>query len=285
MLLKPPKTIEEQISLLKSRNIIIDDIESVKVFLQNNNYYRLMGYAYQFKINEKNYQVNTNFSTLTEIYDFDKLLRQILFPLLEDFEVSFKTKLAYFLCHKYGAECHLKENIFKNLQYYFDFISTLLRNIKQSSKQLFIKHHNDKYDGRFPFWVLIEILSFSTISKLFKNLNNKDKSEFLKLHYSYDAIIFENWIEHFSVIRNICAHHDRIYNKNFNLKFLKEDHTDKTFKIFDSLYALSKVIPNRNLWSNSVRELAQIINEYKEKIDLNLLGFSIKNLNKIGIKL
>lgn len=55
MLLKPPKTIEEQISLLKSRNIIIEDIESVKVFLRNNNYYRLMGYAYQFKIDEENY--------------------------------------------------------------------------------------------------------------------------------------------------------------------------------------------------------------------------------------
>lgn len=87
------------------------------------------------------------------------------------------------------------------------------------------------------------------------------------------------------MIRNICAHHDRIYNKNFNLKFLKEDHTDKTFKIFDSLYALSKVISNRNLWNNSVKELGQIINKYKEKIDLNLLGFSEKNLNKIGIKL
>jgi len=285
MLLKPPKTIEEQISLLKSRNIIIDDIESVKVFLQNNNYYRLMGYAYQFKIDEGNYQLNTNFSTLTEIYDFDKLLRQILFPLLEDFEISFKTKLAYFLCHKYGTECHLREDIFKNLQYYFDFITTLLRNIKQSSKQLFIKHHNDKYDGRFPFWVLIEILSFSTISKLFKNLNNKDKSEFLKLHYGYDSIIFENWIEHLSVIRNICAHHDRIYNKNFNLKFLKEDHTDKTFKVYDSLYALSKIIPNKNLWNDSVKKLEQIIKEYKEKIDLNLLGFSVINLNKIGIKL
>ena len=284
-MLKPPKTIDEQISLLKSRNVIIENAESTRDFLKNNNYYRLMGCAYQFKIDDDFYEANTNFLTIIGIYNFDKLLRQILFPLLEEFEISFKTKLAYFLCHKYGTECYLKESIFNNLQYYFEFISTAYRNIKQSSKQLFIKHHIEKYEGRFPFWVLVEILSFSTISKFFKNLNNKDKNDFLKLYHGYDANIFENWIEHFSVIRNICAHHDRIYNKNFNLKFLKEDYTIKTFKIFDSMFALNRVISNRNLWDNSIEKLSQLINEYKDKIDFNLLGFSEENLNKIGIKL
>jgi len=48
-LLKPPKTIEEQIKLLEERGIVIDDYDFTKVFLENNNYYRLMGYAYQFK--------------------------------------------------------------------------------------------------------------------------------------------------------------------------------------------------------------------------------------------
>ena len=73
-----------------------------------------MGYAYQFKIDKKAYKTNTKFSTVVELYNFDSSLRQIIFPLLEDLEISFRTKLAYFMCHKYGNEFYLEENIFIN---------------------------------------------------------------------------------------------------------------------------------------------------------------------------
>ena len=105
-LLKPPKTIDEQISLLKSRNIIIEDAEAVKYFLENNNYYRLMGYAFHLKTDKETYVSGTNISTIIGIYNFDKLLRQLVISLLEDFEISFRTKIAYYLSHKYGSECY-----------------------------------------------------------------------------------------------------------------------------------------------------------------------------------
>ena len=103
-MLKPAKTIEEQITLLKERGIIIDDYDFAKFFLTNNNYYRLMGYAYQFKTEKEVYLENTNFSTIAKIYDFDRSLRQIIYPLLEVLEISFRAKLAYFMCNKYNNE-------------------------------------------------------------------------------------------------------------------------------------------------------------------------------------
>lgn len=63
-MLKPAKTIEEQINLLKERGIVINDYEFAKFFLANNNYYRLMGYAYQFKTEQKTYKENTKFPLL-----------------------------------------------------------------------------------------------------------------------------------------------------------------------------------------------------------------------------
>jgi len=274
-MLKPPKTIEEQISLLEERGIIIDDFSTVENILINNNYYRLMGYAYHFKIDKKNYKKGIKFSNIFGIYNFDKSLRQIIFPLLEVLEISFRTRLAYFMCHKYDSEFYLKENIFNNSRWYSDFISTLYRCIKQSESELFVKHHLRKYEGRFPFWVLIEILSFSTISKFFKNINTVDKKEFSRLYYKYGAKIIENWIQHFSVIRNICAHHGRLYNKNIfpELKLLIEDNLNRTMKIFDSLFILKKIIADKFIWSDFVEKLDYLITDYKDIIDLKLIGF------------
>jgi len=276
-LLKPPKTIDEQISLLKSRNIIIDDVEVVKFFLENNNYYRLMGYAFHLKIDKETYVPGTNISTIIGIYNFDKLLRQLIISLLEDFEISFRTKLAYYLSHKYGSECYLKQDIFTDKRLHSDFIYTIEKNIKQSVNEQFVKHHFSKYKGKFPFWVLIEILSFSAISKFFKNLNNSDKNSFSKNSYNHDAVFYENWVHHFSVLRNTCAHYGRLYNKNLLpiLKFLKEDEKKfkRTFKIFDSLFILKKVYFNKDLWFKFLSKLENLITENKTIIDLNLIGF------------
>lgn len=284
-MLKPPKTIDEQISLLKSRNIIIENTESSKNFLENNNYYRLMGYAFQFKKDEDSYIPDTKLSTIIGIYDFDKSLRQIIISLLEDLEISFRTKIAYYLSNKYGNECYFNKDIFIDSILYSEFICSINKNIKRSNRELFIKHHILKYDGRFPFWVLVEILSFSTISKFFKNINNADKDEFSKFYYNYNFNILENWIHHFSVIRNICAHYGRIYNKNLFpiLRFLEEDKNEinKTNKIFDSLFILNKIFLNRNLWFYFLERLEILVEEYKNIIDLNLIGFPKNYLSKL----
>ena len=182
--LKPPKTIQEQISLMESRGIIFDDIEKAKKILIEHNYYRLTGYMYQFKENGSKYKNGIRFKKIYAIYDFDKSLRTCLFELIGILEISFKTKLAYFMCHKYGSDFYVKKDIFKDGYLYKNFKKIIKKCINQSKDKLFIKHHMEKY-GRFPFWVLVEILSFSNISKLFSNINTVDKKEFLREYYSY----------------------------------------------------------------------------------------------------
>lgn len=276
-MLKPPKSIDEQIYLLRSRNIIIEDTEEVKSFLENNNYYRLMGYAYHLKIDKEAYKQGTAITTIIGIYNFDKSLRHLILSVLEDFEISFRTKLSYYLSHKYGSECYLRKDIFIEQRLHSDFTYTINKNIKQSVNEQFVKHHFSKYEGRFPFWVLIELLSFSVISKFFKNLNNSDRNYFSKHYYNFDAEFVENWVHHFSVLRNTCAHYGRLYNKNLlpTLKFLKEDKNKyiRNLKIFDSLFILNKVYCNKDLWSKFLSRLNDLIIENKILIDLKLIGF------------
>ena len=282
-MLKPPRTIEEQITLLDERGILIDDYGQLKDILINNNYYRLMGYAFQFKTDENGYAKGTKISRILNIYNFDRSLRQLISPLIEIIEVSFRTKIAYFMCHKYGSEFYLEESIFLSNLWYSDFISTVDKCIKQSKNELFIKHHLKKYNGRFPFWVLIEILSFTSISKFFKNINTADKNEFSRSYYKYDSKILENWVQHFSIIRNICAHYGRLYNKNLfpKLKLLEEDNFTRSMKIFDSIFILKKIVSSSSTWSNFIEKLESLLITYRDDIDLELIGFPKDYLSKL----
>ncbi|GAG86127.1 unnamed protein product, partial [marine sediment metagenome] len=161
--------------------------------------------------------------------------------------------------------------------------SVLNKNIKQSANELFIKHHIDKYKGRFPFWVIVEILSFSTFSKFFNNLKNAEKNDFSRSYYTYDGQTLANWVHHFSVVRNMCAHYGRIYNKNIfpKLKILKEDNKNlKTGKIFDTFFILKKFFISKFTWEESINNLKKILEEYKNSISVDLIGFP-KNWEEI----
>jgi len=131
--------------------------------------------------------------------------------------------------------------------------------------------------------VLIEILSFSSVSKFFNNINNADKNEFSRFYYKYDSVIIENWIYHFSIIRNTCAHYGRLYNKILSpkLRLLKEDNINATMRIFDSLFILNKIILDRTSWSQFLKKLDSLITNYDGILNLELIGFPKDYLIKL----
>ena len=88
------KTIDEQIKILESRGLIIDDREKAKQSLSNLNYYRLSGYTLTLRKNDRFYK-NVKFSEVMQIYNFDMELRAALMYLLESIEISMRTYIAY----------------------------------------------------------------------------------------------------------------------------------------------------------------------------------------------
>lgn len=274
--IKSPLTFNEQLELLKNRNIVVTNENQALEFLKNNNYYRFTVYALQFREKGEKYKERTKFSTIVNIYNFDKALRRILFSLLEDFEISFKTNLSYHLSHKYGPECYLDKNIFLKNEWYLQFKSALDKNIKKSSNELFIRHHLNRYEGRFPFWVIVEIIPFGAFSKFFNNLNTAEKNDFSRQYYNYSGKTLSNWVHHFSVVRNICAHYGRLYNKNIfpKLKFLKEDDKNlKSEKVFDTFFILKKFFYSKLIWDEAENNMEKMLEKYKDSVNIKLIGF------------
>ena len=257
--IKPPTTHNEQIDLLKKRKLIILDDAKANSILKDTNYYRLSGYMLSVKKDDEFFD-GTTFEQICDYHNFDKKLRQILFDIIEDIEIAFRSRIAYYIAHKYGPLSYKSSNVFLNKNMHSSFLEEVNRKINSAYKQeLFIKHHFLKYNGEIPVWVLVEILSFSSLSKLFSNMKNEDKKEFSKIYYNSKNWYFQSWIHHLVYIRNICAHFSRLYCKFLVIKpkFLEKDLKliRPTDKIFDTFFILKKFYCDKNRYVTLLSEI------------------------------
>ncbi|MGL4847795.1 MAG: Abi family protein [Clostridium sp.] len=272
---KPFKSIEEQIIILKSRGLIIEDDEYAKKILIHINYYRLSGYTLTLRRNNV-FNKNIKIEQIMEIYKFDYELRNLISSLLEYIEVSFRTHFGYFHAKEYGPLGYLDKENFDKEEYYEKFYSNIEQFIKENGKnEAFIKHHEEKYDGKFPVWTIVELMSFGCLSRGFKNLKEDIKREiclecYKTIPYSY----IENWLRGFVILRNICAHRGRLYNRyiSFSPKFSQKDKrylrgkgidlNETSKRVFGYIYIIFKLIKDDEIKNDFIDRFSELINKY-----------------------
>jgi len=274
--IKTPKTFEEQLEILKNRGLIINDEALALAVLKEINYYRLSGYMLSLKSKDNLFLPNITFENIYSIYKFDKQLRLLLLDIIENIEIKFRTHISYHIAHKYGSVGYRDPKNFNNKEFHSKFLLDLEENINRNKhKELFIEHHIKKYAGKFPIWVVVEILSFGNLSKLFTNMRKEDKEIICETYYKIPFQYIESWLHHLSYIRNVCAHYSRLYNKTFTV-FPKFSNRDKrlfkpTRKIFDTIFSLKKICNDKD-WLNFIKSLDNLfINN--PIIKKKLLGF------------
>ncbi|WP_437921513.1 Abi family protein [Sphingobacterium sp. LRF_L2] len=213
-------TIQQQIDRLKDRGLSISDSDDVSHYLSHISYYRLAGYWWpmqQDKINHI-FKSGSKFNDVVALYNFDRELRLLLFDVIEKIEISLRTKLIYHLSHEFDPWWFQNFTIFQSAP---DLVKTLsaIEGEIERSKDVFIKEHKKKHkdDGRFPpAWKSLEQTSFGALSKLYGNLKNtvaaKDiiAQEFGTVNHTY----LPSWLQTIAQIRNYCAHHSRLWNRN-----------------------------------------------------------------------
>lgn len=276
--IKDPKTFKEQLNILESRGLIIDDDQEAISFLERVNYYRLSAYGLNLKRsdNYEKFKKGTSFRQLVALYNFDRKLRELLIGKLEMIEISFRTHIAYYLAHTYGSLGYKDPNNFRSLEHHQEFINNLDRLIHENRHELFVSHHKEKYNGEFPIWVAIEVTSFGALSKLYRNMKNKDKlliaNEYYNLHYKY----IQSWLHTLSYIRNICAHYGRLYGRRLVIRpMLFNDILSfmDNYKLFAVIFAMTHLL-KRKEQIYCVTDLKALMDEYGEYIDLAYIGFS-----------
>ena len=209
------KTLDEQISILRNKNLIIDDEEYVKNILLRENYFFINGYRYLFyKSNkEKVFIKGTNFREIYALFYFDRQLRNILFKNILILENNIKSIISYELSRKYGfkEKKYLNPRNFttdpkKNKQV-GDLIKKVKRQIVVNGKEhTATKHYQSNY-GYIPLWIVVKVLSFGIVGELYTILKTEDQQKIANL-FNIDVMSMLTYLPILANYRNLCAHED-----------------------------------------------------------------------------
>ena len=280
--IKPPLNLQQQVNHIKvNYNIKCKDENLIKKYLLHCNYYKLRGYWLFFEEIKK----EIYFEEVINLYEFDKELRMLFIDYIEIIETSIKSIFAYHLTTKYNnPHIHLNREIFFNEKYYFQSIKQLKDNFN-SSKEIFAYHFKTKYDEKLPpLWVSVELMTLGEISKWFNNLNLYDQKEISK-YYNFPAPSLRTLLINITEIRNISAHHSRLWNKRLTQaisipKRLKIQ-TPKVFKIYHSLITINELLKSIDNKNSFLDKFCQITLQHN--IPIKYMGFP-KNHNIKGLE-
>lgn len=229
---KVATTIDEQICQLRTRGLIFSEVEeqSLRNALEHINYYVLSGYWRIFEIDTKTehlhkFHADTTWKKIKDIYDFDVRFRQIILTACQKMEVSIKTRWAYELSHTYGAFPQDDPNvfspyIFKSPNGKLSCYERLLHTYKKSN-EVYAKHYRTNYSQLRtpPAWVTASLFTMGEVVNWIKYLKRpKDRKNILNV-YGLDEKIMVSFLSHLVWVRNICAHNNRLWNRNINMPF------------------------------------------------------------------
>lgn len=214
------KTIDEQIEILKSRNIIIDDYDKAYKILSKNNYYYLInGYKDLFidiASKEEKYIKNTKLEEIYALYEFDKEIKINFLKYLLLIENEIDSYIAYEFSKVYGHKNYLIPNNFTNLNFKNNLIDKFINDVNLEIKYQYknsnemIVHYINKYKY-VPLWVLIRVLSFGKISRFYSLMKPKEQNTISK-KYNLRINEFKIILHNLTLVRNICAHDEKLYD-------------------------------------------------------------------------
>lgn len=213
------KSLDEQISIMKNKGLIIDDIDKTKDILLRENYFFINGYRMLFmkSKNEKKFIEGVSFDDIYAVFQFDRNLRNILFKNLLIVENNLKSVISYNFSRKYGIKekDYLKASNFsqdiKKVRQVNDVLNKVKRQIKLNGRQHSATLHYLSNYGYVPMWILVKLLSFGMINELYSILKPEDKLSIAEF-YNLDVETLGIYIGLLSNYRNLCAHEDIVYD-------------------------------------------------------------------------
>ena len=218
----------------------ITDEGRAKACLSRIGYYRLSAYWYPNRKSETyadpsggrqrtrvldDFRDGTHFSDALDFYVFDKKLRLLMLDALERVEICIRTDIAILLgrhgscAHRDPARLHgnfarRPANRYKTDTKHDEWLSHLDRKFLKS-KEDFAKHFKQKYPNDVPpIWVAVELWDFGTLSHFFSGMTVADKDAIAGRYGLPSGTILEKWLRSLNDVRNLCAHHSRLWNRN-----------------------------------------------------------------------
>ncbi len=214
------KTLSEQISLLRQRGLAIADEKCAKQFLYFNNYYRISGYSLTLR-NHDIFSKSASFQQIIDIYNFDHEFRHILLKYIEMIEIKFKSAYVYEFTKEYGPTGYLDVSHFTDSKRHTAILQKAeAQKEKRLPNEAFLKHYVEELKENLPLWAYIDLLTISDISFLYSISDHKIKTAVANSFgiTKKGAALLGKFMHSMTIIRNLCAHGSRLYNRLFEQK-------------------------------------------------------------------
>ena len=274
---QPPLSVDDQIKNLIEIGLVIENKDTVSEVLNEISYYRLIkAFSLRLKTKKGRYYPGITFEHLLGLYEFNVQFRHLLFPEIEKIEVMMRCRLANYFSMKYGVIGYLDGNNFSNSEYHKAQMREVEEELRKNAKNPFVKNFQNNYvNGYLPFYALVEIFSFGTLSKFYKNMKPEDKKAIARtfgIGYTY----LESWLESLSYVRNICAHYGRLYNAKLSkTPRLYKEYAEMGIgnnRVFAVLLCMKHLQRNNSHWSVFIQGVCNLFENY-EAVDKSTMGF------------
>lgn len=226
---KPHLSFEDQLLRITQRGMQIDDCAAALDALRTIGYYRLSAYWHHWRLADDDagtlldaYHPAARFEDSLVLYNFDRRLRLALLDAIERIEIALRVAVAYVagqrhpFIHKHpellGSLAHkIDQNESKSR---YELCTFHCERLWQRSSEDFAVHVRKKYEGDPAIWVLIETWDFGLLSNFYKLLLPEDQQDIAAFFLVGKYSMFESWIASLNYVRNLCAHHSRIFRKS-----------------------------------------------------------------------
>lgn len=215
---KPALTFEQQLDRLIKRGLEVPDRAQALHYLSHINYYRLAGYLLPFEADHASHLLRpgTTFNTLLQLYSFDRELRLLVLDAMERIEISLRTSWAYHVAHSVSPHGYLEHSHAASAKRFARELAQLERELDRSNER-FVEHNRSKYTHPDlpPTWVACEVMSMGQLSRWYALLHPYSLRKRIARPYGLDQQVLESVLHHLSYVRNVCAHHARLWNREF----------------------------------------------------------------------
>ncbi|MDA8283222.1 MAG: Abi family protein [Actinomycetota bacterium] len=228
---KPHLSIDQQIDLLESRGLVVPDREEARHYLGTVGYYAMGSYWYPARrvVDEGSgsrpadtFVDGASFSDAAALYLFDQKLRLIALEALERVERALKVSVAYTL-GKRDLFAH-RDAVFMHRGFVTDrywnharWVADLDGKVKRKGHQ-HIKAVHDRYNGKLPIWIAIEVMDFGDISRLIWGMSEEHAEPVAEALNLYTVKALVSWSRAMNHLRNLCAHHQRLWNRELTVQ-------------------------------------------------------------------
>ena len=292
---KLPLTFKKQIELFRQRKLAIPDPARTERHLANISYYRLSAYMLPYKKSKEGcildeFREGTTWDMIYDLYVFDRKLRLLVFDAIERLEIAVRTQIIYQLSHKYGSHWQDRADIFNPpaevtlrngnrvmVDVYGDIQRHIKEQLRNNKAEVFIQHYRNTYDNpeNPPSWMSVEVMYFNHLSRICSGLKKRSDVADIAAYFDLPPETFRSWLHTINYVRNLCAHHARLWNRemsiiperlNFSkhLQWISNPQTVRRSRSYYTFCILNYFLQTANPTSSFKTRLKALMDGYKE---------------------